>query len=146
MQHTNAWHGHCSIPLLIGQIWLPNSAVVNFLTRQQWLKIVNNTWRSSGATFFFLAIPVKIFPWRDHVTPNGLFVTEAWGIGKTVWQSERRHDGHVKLDIKFIRVINHRTPCIRVIRRFYITLLCSHSRRLYTQIAANGEERPVSPV
>ena len=51
MHHKNASHGHCSIPLLIGQIWLPNSAVFNFVTRLQWLKIVHSIWRSSGAIF-----------------------------------------------------------------------------------------------
>lgn len=97
MQHTNAWHGHCSIPLFIGQIWLPNSAVFNFVTRQRWLKIVNSTWHSSGAIFFpgHTCQDFSLMWPRDPKRIVRDKKTEAWGIHKT-GQSERRHEEHLK--------------------------------------------------
>ena len=97
MQHTNAWLGHCSIPLLIGQIWLPNSAVFNFVRIKQWLKILNSTWCSPW-TVFSLGLTRQDFLLMWPRDPKRIVrdkKTETWGISKT-GQSERRHDERVK--------------------------------------------------
>ena len=60
MQHISAWHVPCSIPLLDEKIWLPSTAVFNFASMEQWLRII------SIYSFSDLAVSSKLIGSHDR--------------------------------------------------------------------------------